>query len=134
MALKGLDWHRREINACLSVPQIDGVVADIAPAEIEHFTPAASGERQQPDGGGGASKLTGNEMMAEAFANWGYAGWFMYVVGAVEIASVVAVLIPRIAALGGLWLGALMAGALARISSTPNMSNGSLRESCWGRP
>ena len=82
----------------------------------------------------GASKPTGNEMMVEAFANWGYAGWFMYVVGAVEIASVVAVLIPRIAALGGLWLGALMAGALARISSTPNMSNGSLRESCWGRP
>ena len=60
----------------------------------------------------GASKLTGNEMMVEAFANWGYAGWFMYVVGAVEIASVVAVLIPRIAAFGGLWLGALMAGAL----------------------
>ena len=60
----------------------------------------------------GASKPTGNEMMVEAFANWGYAGWFMYVVGAVEIASVVAVLIPRIAALGGLWLGALMAGAL----------------------
>ena len=60
----------------------------------------------------GASKLTGNEMMVEAFANWGYAGWFIYVVGAVEIASVVAVLIPRIAAFGGLWLGALMVGAL----------------------
>ena len=98
--------------AGLGVGQIDGVVADIAPAEIEHFTPAASGERQQPDGGDGASKLTGNEMMVVAFANWGYAGWFMYVVGAVEISSVVAVLIPRIAAFGGLWLGALMAGAL----------------------
>ena len=60
----------------------------------------------------GASKLTGNEMMVEAFANWGYADWFIYVVGAVEIASVVAVLIPRIAAFGGLWLGALMVGAL----------------------
>ena len=31
--------------AGLGVRQIDGVVADVAPAEIEHFAPLASGGR-----------------------------------------------------------------------------------------
>ena len=60
----------------------------------------------------GATKLTGNPMMAESFANWGYSGWFMYAVGSAEIAGAIAVLIPRIAAFGGLWLAAMMTGAL----------------------
>ena len=60
----------------------------------------------------GATKLTDNPMMAESFANWGYSGWFMYAVGSAEIAGAIAVLIPRIAAFGGLWLAAVMTGAL----------------------
>ena len=36
----------------------------------------------------------------------------MYAVGSAEIAGAIAVLIPRIAAFGGLWLAAVMTGAL----------------------
>ena len=49
--------ERHGARAGLRVRQLDGVLADIAPAEIEHFAPAASSERQQPDDGDGLGPL-----------------------------------------------------------------------------
>ena len=44
---------RRRARARLRINEIDGILADVAPAQVEHFTAAASGERQQPDRGDG---------------------------------------------------------------------------------
>ena len=51
----------------LGVGQIDGVAADVAPAQIEHFAAAASSMRQQLDGGDGLgpSGLVSVERAAE---------------------------------------------------------------------
>ena len=62
--------------------------------------------------GAGGSKLAGSEMLVESFARWGYPGWFMYGVGAAEVAGAVAVLVPRFAAIGGVWLATIMTGAV----------------------
>ncbi len=45
--------ERHSARAGLGVRQIDGVAADVAPAQIEHFAAAASGEREQPERGDG---------------------------------------------------------------------------------
>ena len=45
--------ERHGSRAGLRIRERDGVLADIAPAQIEHFAPAASGEREQPDRGDG---------------------------------------------------------------------------------
>ena len=52
MALKGLDWHREEINACLTVAQREhGLLEiDVRPFEPEDFSEAGTRENQQPDG------------------------------------------------------------------------------------
>jgi uncharacterized membrane protein YphA (DoxX/SURF4 family) len=59
----------------------------------------------------GGAKLTGNPSQAAAFARWGYPGWFLYVVGVVEAAGGLALLIPRLAGFAALTLGATMVGA-----------------------
>ena len=45
--------ERHGARAVLRVFEIERVCADIAPAQIEHFAAAATGERQQPDRGDG---------------------------------------------------------------------------------
>ena len=45
------EWHGA--RAGLRIREPDRVYADVAPAQIEHFAPVASGERQQPDCGDG---------------------------------------------------------------------------------
>lgn len=59
----------------------------------------------------GASKLFGEQGMVEMFATIGIGQWFRYVVGALEIAGALGVLIPRLSGLAALGLGCLMVGA-----------------------
>ena len=60
----------------------------------------------------GGSKLAGAKMHLENFARWGYPAWFVYVVGLVEVAGAVLVVIPRTRFYGAVLLAANMAGAV----------------------
>ena len=46
MALKGLDWHREEINACLTVPEMEFCFAILGPLECQDFRLPASGQEK----------------------------------------------------------------------------------------
>jgi putative oxidoreductase len=59
----------------------------------------------------GLAKLFGDPAMVEMFATIGVGQWFRYVVGAVEIAGAVGMLIPQLSGLAALGLVCLMAGA-----------------------
>src|SRR4030081_1471343 len=61
----------------------------------------------------GAAKLAGVPFMVDLFAQIGLGPWFRGVTGVVEIAGAVALLIPGLASIGGLWLGFTMVGAVA---------------------
>ena len=60
---------------------------------------------------GGLAKAFGAPAMVEMFAAIGIGQWFRYVVGALELAGAVGVLIPRLSGLAALGLVCLMAGA-----------------------
>ena len=59
-------------------------------------------------GAAGAAKLLAVPMMVALFDQLGFGQWFRVVTGLVEITGVLALLYPRFAALGGLWLGTTM--------------------------
>jgi uncharacterized membrane protein len=59
----------------------------------------------------GLAKVVGDAAMVEMFATIGIGQWFRYVVGALEIAGAVGVLVPRLSGLAALGLACLMAGA-----------------------
>ena len=59
----------------------------------------------------GLAKVFGDPAMVEMFANIGIGQWFRYVVGGLEIAGAVGVLIPRLSGLAALGLVFLMVGA-----------------------
>ena len=59
----------------------------------------------------GFAKVGGFPAMVEMFATIGIGQWFRYVVGALELAGAVGVLIPRLSGLAALGLICLMAGA-----------------------
>ena len=59
----------------------------------------------------GLAKVGGDAAMVEMFANIGIGQWFRYVVGTLEIAGAVGVLVPRLSGLAALGLACLMAGA-----------------------
>jgi uncharacterized membrane protein YphA (DoxX/SURF4 family) len=59
----------------------------------------------------GIPKLLGVEAHVQHFARWGYPDWFRVVVGAVETASAILLLIPRLAYLGAAGIATIMAGA-----------------------
>ena len=59
----------------------------------------------------GLAKVGGDAAMVEMFATIGIGQWFRYVVGALELADAVGVLIPRLSAVAALGLIGLMAGA-----------------------
>jgi uncharacterized membrane protein YphA (DoxX/SURF4 family) len=61
----------------------------------------------------GLAKVGGDPTMVEMFATLGVGQWFRYVVGALEIAGAVGVLVPRHSGLAALGLACLMAGATA---------------------
>ncbi len=59
----------------------------------------------------GLSKVFGDQAMVDMFATIGIGQWFRFVVGALEIAGAVGVLVPRLSGLAALGLVGLMAGA-----------------------
>src|SRR3981189_593270 len=59
----------------------------------------------------GAAKLAGVPFMVDLFAQIGLGQWFRVVTGVVEIAGAVALLVPGLASIGGLWLGFPLVGA-----------------------
>ncbi|XXF79627.1 DoxX family protein [Myxococcaceae bacterium GXIMD 01537] len=61
----------------------------------------------------GGSKLFTQGLHHENFAKWGYPGGFVYVVGAIELACAIGLLIPRVAGLAAAGLAVTMLGAFA---------------------
>ena len=59
----------------------------------------------------GSLKLRGTPSQVDNFAHWGYAAWFLYVVGAVEVVGAIGLLVPRLAGFAILLLGGTMLGA-----------------------
>lgn len=59
----------------------------------------------------GVPKLMGAEGWLRHFAAWGYPDWFRLVVGTIEVASAVLLLIPKLAPLGAFGVVVVMAGA-----------------------
>ncbi|MEU8727655.1 MULTISPECIES: DoxX family protein [Streptomyces] len=59
----------------------------------------------------GFPKLAGIAAAAESFDRIGYGDWFMYLVGGLEVAGAIGLLVPRLAGLAALALTGLMAGA-----------------------
>ncbi len=60
----------------------------------------------------GLGKLIGGEAAVEAFAAWGYAAWFATVIGVLEMAGGLGLLIPRTARYAILGLSGIMLGAM----------------------
>jgi uncharacterized membrane protein len=63
--------------------------------------------------GGGLLKLTGSPELVDLFATIGAGQWLRYVVGALEVAGAVGLLVPRLSGLAALGLAALLVGATA---------------------
>jgi putative oxidoreductase len=61
----------------------------------------------------GSSKLAGVPFMVELFDQIGVGQWFRVVTGVVEVAGAVALVVPGLASLAALWLGATMVFAVA---------------------
>lgn len=59
----------------------------------------------------GGLKLQAGQKQVDDFTHWGYALWFLYVIGAVEVMGGIGLLVPRVAAYAALLLGATMIGA-----------------------
>jgi uncharacterized membrane protein YphA (DoxX/SURF4 family) len=60
---------------------------------------------------GGLAKLAGSPELVELFAAIGAGQWLRYVVGALEVAGAIGLLVPRLSGLAALGLAALMVGA-----------------------
>lgn len=63
--------------------------------------------------GGGWFKLSGAPVMVDMFATIGAGQWFRVLVGTLEIAGAIGLLIPRMAGLAALGLSGLLVGAIA---------------------
>jgi putative oxidoreductase len=88
----------------------------------------------------GLAKVGGDPAMVEMFATIGIGQWFRYLVGALEIAGAIGVLIPRLSGLAALGLVCLMAGAILTnlfvLGASPMLPSGLLVMSAvvaWGR-
>ena len=64
-------------------------------------------------GAAGLPKILGHGGWATRFERWGYPGGFVVVIGVVEVAGALMLLIPRLAALGAAVLAVVMLGATA---------------------
>jgi uncharacterized membrane protein YphA (DoxX/SURF4 family) len=60
----------------------------------------------------GTSKLLGMEFVLDRFAVWGYPPVFAHLIGALELAGAVALLVPRVSSVAAMGLLLLMAGAV----------------------
>ena len=89
--------------------------------------------------GGGLLKLTGSPELVDLFATIGAGQWLRYLVGALEVAGAVGLLVPRLSGLAALGLAALMVGATVTnliIGERPWLPVGLLLVSAviaWGR-
>lgn len=61
----------------------------------------------------GLAKLAALDFEVQAFARWGYPLWFMFAIGAAELAGAAGLLVRRLSALASAALAALMLGAVA---------------------
>jgi uncharacterized membrane protein YphA (DoxX/SURF4 family) len=61
--------------------------------------------------GGGLAKLAGAPELVDMFADIGAGQWLRYLVGALEVAGAVGLLVPRLSGLAALGLAGLMVGA-----------------------
>jgi uncharacterized membrane protein YphA (DoxX/SURF4 family) len=59
----------------------------------------------------GGHKLSGAQAQVDNFAHWGYAMWFLYLIGAIETVGGLGLLVPRLAVFAVLLLGGTMVGA-----------------------
>ena len=59
----------------------------------------------------GGLKLRGAPSQVDSFAHWGYAAWFLYVIGTIETVGAIGLLMPRLACFAALLLGGTMLGA-----------------------
>jgi putative oxidoreductase len=90
--------------------------------------------------GAGLVKLTGSPEMVDMFATIGAGPWLRYLVGALELAGAVGLLVPMLSGLAALGLAALMVGAtvtnLLILGASPWLPVGMLAASAlvaWGR-
>ena len=60
----------------------------------------------------GVMKLSGNEQMITMFTDIGAGQWLRYVVGVLEVAGALGLLVPRLCGLAALGLAGVMAGAV----------------------
>jgi putative oxidoreductase len=60
----------------------------------------------------GFAKLTGHEQMIQTFAAIGVGQWFRYVMGLIEFASAIVLLIPALSGIGALLLVPMMIGVI----------------------
>ena len=67
----------------------------------------------------GITKFVAAAHWRDLFAAWGFPQWFLPVVGALEIAGAVALLIPRLSLYGALVLGSVMIGAIGTLLIYP---------------
>lgn len=59
----------------------------------------------------GWGKVGGDVFWTEAFAGWGYPAWFRVLVGVIELAGAVTLILPWLASYGGIALCLVMMGA-----------------------
>jgi len=67
----------------------------------------------------GITKFAAATRWEDLFAVWGFPQWFLPVVGALEIAGAIALLIPRLSLYGALVLGSVMIGAIGTLLIYP---------------
>lgn len=60
----------------------------------------------------GQAKFTSTEIWINQFTGWGYAVWFMYAIGLLEVLGAIGVLIPRLVWYAAVGLTIIMIGAL----------------------
>lgn len=78
--------------------------------------------------GSGISKLLGAQGQIDNFARWGYPGWFMYLIGGLEVAAALllltALVLDRLATVGGLLIAVIMLGAFyTRITNNESVAS-----------
>lgn len=60
----------------------------------------------------GGAKLAGLAFEIAAFERWGYSLWFMYLIGTIEVAGGIGLLVQRFSALASVNLALVMIGAV----------------------
>lgn len=70
----------------------------------------------------GLPKILGATEMTQHFAQWGYPAWFRVLIGLVEVAGAIGLLLPAVAFYAAGTLGAVMIGAIYTLLITHDPS------------